>query len=907
MEEVRSILRTRIRDRDTVFVFPSEVAAAFWRQEALRCTEARAVESSRFLSWDRFKEHSFFLTRKEKPVNSTLRLCFIHTILGEHAERGVPLHGIIPEGHRENAQAFVSHLERLIPSLGVFPSIREGLHMLDREEAETISFLYHEYSRFLGRYGLFEPAFEVPDLSTLDKQVTVFFPELIEDFTNFREVLTSHPSVQIVGISETKERGAHEFRYFKNSLHEIRQFLIRMIELLEGGVAPQQIAVTIADSSLIGHLRHQAFIYNVPLDFRMGDTISAFPGGRIFSRMAECLGSDFHMDDCKNLFFAGGIPWKQHELIEKLIETGIGTRAVVDSVKGEPGGKRWVKALTAAGESEAADLFAGIQAALRRIAGAETAEDLRQELLRFSSVYIDEKRWPEDEKKVFQYALDLLAGIDTALSGIPMPTPLTPFKLFLYQVDKTIYVPKTSHKGIPVYPYRVAAGTAPLYHFVLGISQEKCSVRVDPCRFLRKDEKKKLGIEENDMGSAFLEAYAVSGQRVFFSSGSETFGGKILVPEVFLEHFQGASSGEPETAPPGLFGSERALWYGKQEEEGTADAAAGDSVHLTRLFPIQKRGFLRAEHTCLTEKRVEAAGMPFSDSSLLESIRTRLEKAGTLGMSPTSLEEFSRCPFSFLFSRVLRIEEQEYNTRYTDPLFLGSFAHEVVKRVYRRISTADSAFNAQNIQTYMDFAEEVIHEVRVDMVKKGYVFIPPVWEDITRRTGKWIGGLFELEKREFNGLAVLETERRFEAEPEEGGFTLFGQIDRLSGTREEAVLIDYKKKSRVTKVDISGSETDPPVSFQIPIYIFLAEAEGYAVSRAGYISFEEGKYVPVLEPPEKGKGWFEREEIDTLLEAAVRRAGEAVEKIARGNFPAAGPGCDPCRFRGVCRVKYIAG
>jgi RecB family exonuclease len=549
----------------------------------------------------------------------------------------------------------------------------------------------------------------------------------------------------------------------------------------------------------------------------------------------------------------------------------------------------------------------GLQASLRKIAGAETAEDLRQELLRFSSVYIDEKRWPEDEKKVFQYALDLLAGIDTALSGIPMPTPLTPFKLFLYQVDKTIYVPKTSHKGIPVYPYRVAAGTAPLYHFVLGISQEKCSVPVDPCRFLRKDEKKKLGIEENDMGSAFLEAYAVSGQRVFFSSGSETFGGKILVPEVFLEHFQGASSGEPETAPPGLFGSERALWYGKQEEEGTADAAAGDRVSLTRLFPVQKSGFLRAEHTCLVIKQFDAAGSPVSDSSLIESIRSHLEKDGTLRMSPTSLEEFARCPFSFLFSRVLRIEEQEYDTRYADPLFLGSFAHEVAKRVYRRIGMSDGVFNAENIRTYLEFAESAIQQARRDEEKRGYVFIPPVWEDITRRTEKWIGELFELEQGEFDGLAVLETERRLEAEPEKASFALYGQIDRLSGSRDEAVLIDYKKKSRVRKVDISGSATDPPVSFQIPIYIFLAEAEGYAVGRAGYVSFEEGKYVPVLESAEGGKGWFSREEIEGLIDGAVRRACEAVEKIARGNFPAAGPGCDPCRFRGVCRVKYIAG
>ena len=895
MNQVKAVLREYIRNRNTVFVFPSEVAALFWREEALRCTDVRAIEASRFLSWDRFKEYSFSLTRREKPVNSTLRLCFVHKLLEEHAERGIPLYGIIPEGHRNNGNAFVSYMERLLPSLGLFPSIQESLHLLEGKTAETISFLYHEYSRFLESHGLFEPSFEVPDLSALDIKAVVFFPELIEDFSSFREVLESHPAVRIFPFSKIEYERSCEFRYFQNSLHETRWFLNRLLELLEEGILPKHISVTVADPALIAHLRHQAELYNIPLDFRMGDTISAYPGGRIFARIADCVRSNFHMDDLKKLFLAGGVPWKRRDLIEALIETGIGTRAVVDSVSGNPGEKRWVRALAAAGEKECSDYIAGLQTVLRRIHHAKTVELLREELQRFFILYVDDLRWAEEEKKVFQYALDMLAGIETSLSGIRLPESLTPFRLFIYHLDKTIYVPKTSRSGISVYPYRVAAGTSPSHHFVLGVSQENCDVLVDACRFLRKDEKNMLDIEDIDMGDIFLEAYAASGDQVWFSSGSETFGGRILVPEFFLEHAPGTVAGEPESAQADLFGKERAVWEGKPGGENVAGAGP-----IPRLFPVQKRGFFRAEQTCLAEKRFDATETRMPGSGMFEN-------GEIIRISPTSLEEFARCPFSFLFSRILRIEEQEYNTRYDDPLYLGRFAHETAKLVFREIRNMDGAFDAGNIETYGAFVEKAIHTVRRGADQKGFFFIPPVWADISRRTGKWFEKLFELEEEEFNGLAVLETERRFEARPREENFSFYGQIDRLSGTREKAVLIDYKKKNRVKKADIAGSESDPPVSFQIPIYMYLAEAEGNSVARAGYISFEEGKFVPVLSSPEDRKGWFSREELDRLIEETVGRAAEAVEEIRAGKFTAAGPGCEPCGLRGVCRVKYIVG
>ena len=62
-------LLTHPADR-TALVFPSEIAAEFWRRSATLPGAQRAIREDRFVSWDRFKEEAFEIRESALPVNN---------------------------------------------------------------------------------------------------------------------------------------------------------------------------------------------------------------------------------------------------------------------------------------------------------------------------------------------------------------------------------------------------------------------------------------------------------------------------------------------------------------------------------------------------------------------------------------------------------------------------------------------------------------------------------------------------------------------------------------------------------------------------------------------------------------------------------------------------------------------
>ena len=86
MRLVADTLRHNLENQDTLFIFPSEVVAAFWRRQALTLTSRHAVRSDRFISWDTFKEEAFVHRREAVPANSIVRLCFAADLLNKNAD-----------------------------------------------------------------------------------------------------------------------------------------------------------------------------------------------------------------------------------------------------------------------------------------------------------------------------------------------------------------------------------------------------------------------------------------------------------------------------------------------------------------------------------------------------------------------------------------------------------------------------------------------------------------------------------------------------------------------------------------------------------------------------------------------------------------------------------------------------
>lgn len=903
METIRTVIRQRYPDKSTRFVFPSEITAAFWRKETLRLTERKTIESSRFISWDRFKEDSFALFRNERPVNALLRTIFVYRLLEKNRETGTDFAGIIPKEYADNSPAFLGYIVRILPSLGMLAALpKEKCEALDRDFFGTLRRLLHLYREFLSTYGLFEPGYERADLSAIRSPAVIFFPELIEDYGENAAELEANPQITVIRCDE-KERVGETFHLFENSLHEFDWVFGRITALLEKGTHPEDIAVTVCDEKVLPYFQNAAEGYPVVFSYRGGKNITDYPAGRFFPYLQECADSGFHIEKLKKLLLPGTVPWKHGKQLEALVLAGIDSMYVME----EPGKDRNARRLRRALEGEGdktVSFFSQLHRGILSITESKTISRLQTALIAFSSAFFDQERWDNVNARVFEYALNLCADMKNSLKTVELPERLSPFQLFLHLLRKSMYVPKAAAGGIPVYPYRVAAGIDPRYHFLVSAHHTAVKAAASPYGFLRKDQKAVLHLEDRDMSSDFMKVYTLSGKETSVSCVLETFSEKTLVPAYVMKRFP--EKIETEQVPPGSnpFNADRLFW----ESAGPGKLPAGPAV----LLPLQQLGLRTMADRIIRPADQRYNGNPIENASLREKISERVSKDGIPAVSPTSLERFTRCPFAYLLDAALGRDEPEYEAAYHNAGLAGQFSHDVLRVLYGRIQDATERFLPDKRELYNRLAEEAVEEVGGKYYGRGYIFLLPVREEMKGKTLKYVDALFDLEARHFPGLPVAAVEKEFCTEWKNGNSpppaaVLRGKIDRLSGTAESAVLLDYKTKNRITRKDITGEADIPPVSFQIPMYVFLAEQNGLTVGRAGYISLMEGKYIPVIKTEEDGKGWFSREELDGRIEEMHRYIGEMLRQIQAGYYPVPDDECSPCAYRSVCRVKYSIG
>lgn len=897
MDRVREILTEQFDTENSLFVFPSEIAAGFWRKEFLKMTGRDAVDPGRFVSWDKFKESSFALFRTSRPVNAVLRTIFAYSLLENNKADGTELAGIIAREYAGNSTAFLQYLVRILPSLNMVSEIPSYDRELSQSEfLGTLRKLYHRYEGFLSGHDLFEPGFETADLSGITRPVFIFFPEIIEDYPENRDVLEAHPRVRTVSCSEKSGLG-DSFLLFSNSLHEFDWIFSRILRLLDEGVPYYDIAVTVCEEKILPYFQNEAEKYPLSFVFKGGRRITDYSAGKFFLQLREYESSGLHIDQLKKLLLSGGVPWKNRELLERIVVTGMNSYYLREKEGAEKNCERLLRGLEAAGDKSLADYFLSIHRGIFSIIESRTITSCKQAVIRFSMDFFDQGRWDETNKRVFEYALNMMGEIRASLDIVELPKTLRPFQLFLQLIQNSIYVPKSSAPGIPVYPYRVSAGIAVPYHFIVSAHHTATRVTSGVYAFLRKDLKSLLGIVDRDMSAEFLNVYAVSGKHAVLSCPEETFSEKTLVPSSIMERMSGFPEQAEKQREVNFFEEERQWWAG----------AAGA---VKALFPVQRRGLVSIAEilTCPPEGKLTAHAI--DDAGLRNNAAKGFRKNGAVVISPTALERYTRCPFSFLLDNLIGRNRPEYSSLYCDDRTTGRFLHEVLRVLFKGIHEKSTVYIPDRVDEYREMLLEAVDTVRRKFYGRGYVFLHPVESEMRGRTVGWIGELLELESRHFAGLEVMAAEAELSSEWQEGGngpgtCMLRGKIDRLSGPRESAVLLDYKKRNAVSKKDITGTESEDPVSFQIPMYIFLAEENGISVSRAGYLSLSEARFYPVLQSEQDKKGWLTREEMEGCISRMHGYVGDMLKGIRNGYYPVPEEDCSPCSYRGVCREKFV--
>ncbi len=391
-------IRASGADDSVVFVFPSDIAATLWLEASLAITMRETLPSRRFIAWDRFKERAVQASVAGKqPVTAILRKLYALDLARRNRESAEPLFtALIPEAFAESGAVFAPWIARILPSLALLERKRrvagKSTDATGDGEDKDLASLKADYSLFLDANSLFEPSWQMPPLRDTGDRFVVFFPEAIEDFTEYEPLLAGAPFITTVsafpknetktgndiapaketakesakesantarqnrpvaqsrpgeldfgfgqeeenntGFAQAADSGATDQGELSLSTHattrdEFKSVALEIESLLRSGVAPESIAVSVPDlESVAPYLLREFTLRAIPFEYRAGANLGSCPSGRFFARSSECVSSGYAFTHFKALLLDRSIPWKARDLAEALVEFGIRNHCV---------------------------------------------------------------------------------------------------------------------------------------------------------------------------------------------------------------------------------------------------------------------------------------------------------------------------------------------------------------------------------------------------------------------------------------------------------------------------------------------------------------------------------------------------------------------------------------------------
>jgi hypothetical protein len=904
-----------VHDRSLILVFPSQAVADAWAEVAPRRFDLEAIERDRFIGWDRFKERLLSAHRSEKPANRISHTIWAADIVARQAEKPF-LKRLAGPG--KPSPAFVSFFAGLPPSLKRATILPKGARAAALFEADDIFSdllcLREDYSEFLARHGLFEPGWEDIEALPPREGYVIVAPELMEDFRFHEAALASlAPAVRLLPLPAEK-KGTSIVRH-ENSFEELRSAFLSVGRLLDEGVRPEDIVVTLADFAVAApYALRAAALAGVPVALKAGSPLSASPFGRLLREIGAAASGGFDFEVLRPLLLDRFLAWKDAQAVRDLVRFGVERHAYASYAVAGRKVDIWEESFKVTqGPRELRDFYRRLKVDLIAIAEAKDFDGLKKAIFAFRGGFLEEEGWTEAERHQVERAMAELASLASAEEELGAAGRLpSPFSLFLASLEATTYVPQGSGGAtVAIYPYRVSALHPARHHFVIGASQNGIRVNYPGLAFLREDQKEILGDVSRDASMDFALAYALSAADQRFSYASESFSGWAVAHPFF--------PGDPVSAPRGDVAC-----------PVTAEAAAwrGEAPLPSRVLGFQRSAFLAALPS------LEEAAPRFRDSAAgtaaMKAILPRVKAAeGGIRLSATALKEYLACPFSWLLSRALRLEAFETGVDFFDARLAGDMAHAALKRLLEAMDKLGPITPA-HLPEYRAEASRAVSAVLPDFAFREGPFLVPMFEayspllvDRLRRLADalvaepgWMAGELELGlSRAYPELDVV----------------LEGRIDRL-GRRmatdgDEYAIVDYKKRYTPKPAELlSTSRLDAKASsaegkevalnkgakgaksgelgdYQIAVYRALCAAAGKKVERAAYWSIEDAKELIVVGPG----GLIAADDCEPEDAALAGAIQEVVGRLRRGDFQPASAGsgaCSGCDWKSVCRERY---
>jgi len=773
---IEGVLAPRLGDRDLLLVFPSQAVADAWARIAPSRFGLGAIETDRFLGWDRFKESILSEKRMERPADRMAHTIWAAGIVARQAER--PFLSRLA-GPGRPAPAFVSFFAGLPPALDRAASLLEGSgRRLTRDDAALadLVLLRADYADFLKRHGLFEPSWArmrgLPDRV----RAVIIAPELIEDYATYRDCVDSlAPEVEVLRLpAKAAGMQAPPLLRFENSYEELRWTFLEIGRLLDEGVQPDDIVVTFPDlGAEAPYALRAADFAGVPARTRAGSPLAASPFGRLLREISRAAAADLDFDALRDLLLDRFAVWKDGASAMGLVRFGVDYHAYASY---REGGKRvdvWKASFEAANKAGSdvrglESFYAKLKAKIKEISSASSFLDLKSAIMNFRNSLLDEGSWTEAEVATVQRSMVELEGLSRAEAELSEgEILLDPLGLFLDCLESTQYVPQGSQVGVALFPYRVSALHPAHFHFVLGASQDGIKVSYAELPFLREDQKEALGLSDSDASADFALAYSLSANRTSFSFAVESFTG-WSVPHPFFS-VEGKEAGNPPEGYAALretcaLRAEAAAWKGE----------AGLPV---RLLERQTSAW-SSSAGALMNRPSRYDDREASGEVLAELCSVIRRKDGAVRLSATTLREYLACPFAWLLARGLKLDNEPVGVGFFDARLAGDMAHRALQRLLGAMA-ALGEIEERHRDEYMEAATAAVQEVLPEYAVNEGPFLAPMFRSYAPLLEDRLRRLVEALLTE-PGARAGDLELALETPYPAIGAVLEGRLDRLA-------------------------------------------------------------------------------------------------------------------------------
>ena len=945
---IEKTLKENILDKNSVFIFNSDIAANSWTDFIVRKDGQdgwpQSVALERFLAWDDFKGQTLKIQEEGlEAIPSLLRKLFARDLLQKIKDGANLFERLVNSDYRENALSFTDWISSILPSLGrwkdlISPFVKGGKLAGERDTPENRDYLllYNEYSKFLAEKKLFEPSWQKAVFEPCDaKTYFLFFPELLDDFDEYKEVLEEAEKSGKVRLTRIPESDKEiKADYWTSARLELRMTALRILKEKEAGTDWNDMALCVPDiENYRPYVERELGLYQIPFVTRSGVKLGLTGAGRIFRKIQDCVSNSFSYQSVRALLLDSNFPWKNPDELETLVRLGKESKCLVQFK--DKDGKvidPWLvdlneiapKSQNAKEYLRVRDFYANLKAALQKISKADSFAKIKKEWKNFEGAFIKpQNEIQESANLILSRCVALLDQLIALEEKFPelIKGKADNYSFFLNEIESVQYQKQSKERGVSIYDYRVSAMAAVKKQFVINASQDKITVEKIPLPFLSPKERALLlGDKKDDHSQAYVRSYDINSDCAFSCSQNALDG--FAIPHSALTS---------EQDPAGALLELDQIDFIKIEKDFLANKEKAPQA----LTALQKASF---------EKYLQTNG----DTESLDSIKSNQEKKGFLSaaierktngelrLTPSELKDFFPCPRKWIFKDLLQVNEFSLDTELFEIYDQGNINHKILETYFKGLKEKGGV-----IPTLSEESQKLVLDGDEDYEKNELL---PLLE-------KYAGDAYEASRSYRNSALVKETLRsqnrlfanavmqflkNFCKKDAFGGWkieevewgqghdaplppTLRGRMDLvLRSPENEIAIIDYKNSSssipggNLNLKDASPNPDGSPAElddYQIAAYVYLWEnsnpAQKDRAQKASFVSIKKYCETQVIGD---GKKAVAREDFDPAIQSLKRQAKVMSDSLQSASFKLdkvkRHQHCASCDYKNLCRTTF---